>query len=69
MISSLRTSTLRCRSSRPMLAGTGTHCPASGWWSPDGDPRNGQQFFEGSLMPTFKGKPVVWALDPDSDRR
>lgn len=69
MISSLRTSILRCRTSRPILADTGTHCPASGRWSPNGDPRNGQLLFEGSLMPTFKGKPVVWAFLPDTDGR
>jgi hypothetical protein len=68
MISTFKATTLRCRSSRPMTAGTGTHCPASGQWNPDGDQQNGQTFFEGSLMPSFEGAPVVWVLEPEADR-
>jgi hypothetical protein len=51
-----------------MTAGTGTHCPASGRWSPDGERQHGQIFFEGSVMPPFDGAPVVWVLGPDPDR-
>lgn len=68
MMSSVKATALRCRVSRPMTAGTGTHCPFSGQWNPAGDPKNGQVFFEGSLMPSFDGSPVVWVLDPEADR-
>lgn len=68
MISTFKTTAMRCRSSRALTAGTGTHCPASGQWNPGGDQENGQVFFEGSLMPSFDGAPVVWVLDPEADR-
>ncbi len=68
MIQTFKAPALRCRSSRAMTAGTGTHCPASGRWSPDGEPQHGQVFFEGSVMPPFDGAPVVWVLGPDPDR-
>jgi hypothetical protein len=68
MISTFKATALRCRPSRPMTAGTGTHCPVSGQWNPAGDRQNGQAFFEGSIMPSFDGAPVVWVLDPDADR-
>ena len=64
MMSTFRTITPHCRSSRPTTAGTGTHCPVSGQWNPNGDQQNGQVFVEGSLMPPFSGAPVVWVLDP-----
>jgi hypothetical protein len=51
-----------------MTASTGKHCPISGRWNPNGDQQNGQLFFEGSLMPSFDGVPVVWVLDPAADR-
>lgn len=51
-----------------MTAVTGTHCPVSGTWNPDGDQQNGQLFFEGSLMPPFAGAPVAWVLDPEAVR-
>jgi hypothetical protein len=68
MISTYKATALRCRPSRPMSAGTGTHCPVTGRWHPAGDQQNGQVFFEGSLMPSFDGTPVVWVLDPEADR-
>ncbi len=68
MISTFKAIALRCRSSLAMTAGTGTHCPVSGRWNPYGDQPNGQLFFEGSLMPSFEGAPVVWVLDPAADR-
>jgi hypothetical protein len=60
---------LLCRSTRAVTARTGTHCPASGQWSPDGELQHGQLFFEGSVMPPFDGTPAVWVLGPDPDRR
>lgn len=68
MMSTLKTSRRRCRQSRPMTAGTGTHCPVSGQWNPDGDRQNGHVFYEGSLMPSYSGAPVLWVLEPDTDR-
>lgn len=67
MMSTFKASKPRCRSTRPLTAGTGTHCPASGRWNPAGEPRHGQVFFEGSLMPSFAGAPVVWVLEPETD--
>lgn len=68
MISIVKAAGLRCRSSRPLTAATGTHCPVSGTWQPAGDRQNGQLFFEGGLMPPFAGAPVVWVLDPEAER-
>jgi len=68
MISIFKATVLRCRSSRALTAGTGTHCPVSGRWNPNGDQLNGQVFSEGSLMPSFDGAPAVWMLDPEADR-
>jgi hypothetical protein len=68
MISTFKATALRCRPSRTTTAGTGTHCPVSGRWNPAGDQQNGQVFFEGSLMPSYDGTPVVWVLDPEADR-
>ncbi|MBT2250764.1 hypothetical protein JHV56_18920 [Arthrobacter sp. BHU FT2] len=68
MMSTLKAAAIRCRSSRPATAGTGTHCPISGQWHPAGEPQNSQLFFEGSLMPSFEGAPVVWVLGPEAGR-
>ena len=68
MISIYKATALRCRPSRAMTAGTGTHCPASGQWNPNGDGQKGQVFFEGSLMPSFGGAPVLWVLEPEAHR-
>lgn len=68
MIQTFKAPSLRCRPARPMTAGTGTHCPASGRWSPNGQFQDSQVFFEGSVMPTFDGAPVVWVLLLDADR-
>ncbi|KQQ94860.1 hypothetical protein ASF72_19780 [Arthrobacter sp. Leaf141] len=67
MIQSVKAPTLRCRPLRAMTAVTGTHCPASGRWSPNGEAQKGQVFFEGSLMPSFGGAAVVWVLAPEAD--
>jgi hypothetical protein len=60
--------TVRCRPARAMTAGTGTHCPASGRWSPNGELQDSQVFFEGSVMPPFEGAPAVWVLGLEPDR-
>jgi hypothetical protein len=65
MIQTFKAPALRCRPTRAMTADTGTHCPVSGRWSPDGELPHSQVFFEGSLMPPFEGAPVVWVLGPD----
>ena len=41
-------------------ASTGSHCPASGLWSPDADPHTVLWFFEGHMLPAFDGVPTVW---------
>lgn len=41
-------------------ASTGSHCPASGLWSPDADPHTILSFFEGHMLPAFDGVPTVW---------
>jgi hypothetical protein len=43
---------------------TGTHCPASGLWSPDGEPHAAQTFFEGHVFPSHNGNPTVWRRTP-----
>lgn len=49
---------LRERATRVMP--TGSHCPASGLWSPDSDPDAVQVFAEGHILPTHQGVPTVW---------
>ena len=39
---------------------TGTHCPVSGLWAPDGAQHDGQTFFEGHIFPSYNGLPTVW---------
>ena len=39
---------------------TGSHCPASGLWSPEADPHTVLSFFEGHVFPAFDGVPTVW---------
>lgn len=68
MMSIATATTMRCRFSHPVTASTGTHCPISGQWNPDGDQKNGQVFFEGSLMPPFAGTPVLWVLQAETGR-
>lgn len=48
---------------------TGEHCPLSGWWSPDNfwwlpDNLEREKLFiaEGSIMPPYEGKPVLWTV-------
>jgi hypothetical protein len=65
MIQTFKSPILGCRTSRKLTADTGTHCPVSGRWSPDGAQQGSQEFFEGSVMPPFEGVPVVWVLGPE----
>lgn len=39
---------------------TGSHCPASGLWSPESDSGTVQSFFEGQVFPAFEGAATVW---------
>lgn len=39
---------------------TGSHCPASGLWSPESDSGTVQSFFEGQVFPAFDGAATVW---------
>ena len=39
---------------------TGSHCPASGLWSPESDSRTVLSFFEGQVFPAFDGVATVW---------
>lgn len=41
-------------------ASTGSHCPASGLWSPEADPHTVLSFFEGQVFPAFDGVPTIW---------
>jgi hypothetical protein len=49
---------------------TGEHCPATGWWIPQGTTESWQYVSEGNLMPAHRGNPTRWvpgALAPASD--
>ena len=41
-------------------ASTGEHCPATGWWIPQGSTEPRRYLSEGSLMPALNGKPTAW---------
>jgi hypothetical protein len=45
-------------------APTGTHCPASGSWIPDGAPQEAHTFFEGQVLPAYLGEPTMWRRLP-----
>ncbi|MFI2565267.1 hypothetical protein ACIPY3_15025 [Paenarthrobacter sp. NPDC089714] len=49
---------LRERATRVMP--TGSHCPASGLWSPDSEPDAVQVFPEGHVLPAHNGVATVW---------
>ncbi|MCP2046587.1 UNVERIFIED_ORG: hypothetical protein J3D58_000659 [Paenarthrobacter nicotinovorans] len=49
------------RSGRNRLtAGTGSHCPISGMWAPEGDVGKSMQLLEGSIMPARGDLAVDW---------
>jgi hypothetical protein len=47
---------------RPAAAATrtGEHCPATGWWIPQGSTEPGRYLSEGSVMPALNGEPTAW---------
>lgn len=47
---------------RPTAAATrtGEHCPATGWWTPQGSTQPGRYLSEGSVMPALNGEPTAW---------
>ncbi|MCU1436074.1 MAG: hypothetical protein JWR71_2799 [Pseudarthrobacter sp.] len=46
-----------------LMAKTGFHCPANGFWRPE-DGSTGPIFvFEGSIMPAARGGSAVWLLE------
>ena len=49
---------LRERATRTMP--TGSHCPASGLWSPDSDPDAVQVFPEGHVLPAHNVEATLW---------
>ncbi|MBO1269650.1 hypothetical protein [Arthrobacter cavernae] len=53
---------LRERATRVMP--TGSHCPASGLWSPDSEPDAVQAFPEGHVLPAHNGMPTLWRRRP-----
>ncbi|MFH5879581.1 hypothetical protein [Arthrobacter sp. NA-172] len=56
-----RIALLRERSTTAGSSGsTGSHCPASGQWSPDGEPHVVHTFFEGHVFPPHNGAATVW---------
>ncbi|HKU29797.1 MULTISPECIES: hypothetical protein [Arthrobacter] len=55
-----RIALLRERASAASTGSTGSHCPASGQWSPEGEPHIVHTFFEGHVFPTHNGAATVW---------
>jgi hypothetical protein len=41
-------------------ATAGEHCPATGWWIPQGTNESWQYLSEGNLMPAINGQPTMW---------
>lgn len=58
----------RSRRSR-YTAGTGSHCPISGIWAPEGDVEKSMQLLEGSIMPPRGDVAVDWELVQGLARR
>lgn len=58
----------RSRRSR-YTAGTGSHCPISGIWAPEGDVAKSMQLLEGSIMPARGDSAVDWELVQGLTRR
>ena len=49
------------RSIHPIAAtSTGEHCPATGWWIPQGSTEPWRYLSEGSVMPALNGQPTAW---------
>ena len=39
---------------------TGEHCPVSGWWAVESEPKAARFIGEGSVMPAHHGVAVSW---------
>ena len=46
-----------------LAARTGSHCPANGFWVPEGQPGQPVFVFEGSIMPMSGLGATLWLLD------
>lgn len=46
-----------------LMAKTGFHCPANGFWRPEDRSMDPVFVFEGSIMPAGKGGSTVWLLE------
>lgn len=46
-----------------LAARTGSHCPANGFWTPEGQPGKAVFVFEGSIMPIGASGAALWLLD------
>ncbi|MEJ1195606.1 hypothetical protein [Pseudarthrobacter sp. CCNWLW207] len=46
-----------------LAARTVSHCPANGFWIPEGQPGQAVFVFEGSIMPAGSSGATVWLLD------
>ncbi|MCU1518408.1 MAG: hypothetical protein JWQ75_3129 [Pseudarthrobacter sp.] len=46
-----------------LAARTGSHCPANGFWLPEGQPGQAVFVFEGSIMPMSGSGATLWLLD------
>lgn len=43
-------------------ARTGEHCPLNGWWLPADMQLEKLFISEGSIMPPYEGRPVLWTV-------
>ncbi len=50
------------RPAQRLTAETGTHCPLSGLWAPNGEEAARANVLEGSIMPTYRSDRVQWTL-------
>ncbi|BCW86184.1 hypothetical protein DM794_01000 [Paenarthrobacter ureafaciens] len=56
------------RSGAPLLAArTGSHCPANGFWLPEGSSGQPIFVFEGSVMPASETGAAVWHLQTSAE--
>jgi hypothetical protein len=46
-----------------LAARTGSHCPANGFWFPEGQDGQAVFVFEGSIMPMSGSGATLWLLD------
>jgi hypothetical protein len=48
---------------------TGEHCPATGWWIPEGTTEPWQYLSEGNLVPPLNGAATSWILAAHNEIR